>query len=87
MAPWTLKKTDPERMKAVLYTMAETVRRLGILLQPFMPESAGKLLDLVAVPDDRRMFAHIGEALVPGTPLPAPQGVFPRYVEKAEGEA
>ena len=87
MAPWTLKKTDPERMKVVLYTMAETVRRLGILLQPFMPQSAGKLLDLVAVPQGKRTFADIEDALVPGTPLPAPQGVFPRYVEKAEGEA
>lgn len=73
--PWALKKTDPSRMATVLYVTAEVVRQVAILLQPFMPESAGKLLDLVAVPTDRRDFAHLGEAgrLVSGTPLEAPK--------------
>ena len=85
--PWALKKSDPARMEAVLYTTAETVRRVAILCQPYIPGSAAKLLDLLAVPQDRRDFAHVGEAsaLVEGTELPAPTGVFPRYVEK-EGE-
>ncbi|SCY47954.1 methionine--tRNA ligase [Rhizobium sp. NFACC06-2] len=80
--PWALKKTDPERMGTVLYVTAEVVRQIGILLQPFMPESCGKLLDLVAAPADKRDFAALGEAgrLVPGTPLEAPKPVFPRYV-------
>lgn len=81
-APWALKKTDPERMGTVLYVTAEVVRQIAILLQPFMPASAGKLLDLVAAPDDKRDFAALGEAgrLVSGTPLAAPAPVFPRYV-------
>jgi len=80
--PWALKKTDPERMGTVLYVTAEVVRQIGILLQPFMPESCDKLLDLVAAPADKRDFAALGEAgrLVPGTPLEAPKPVFPRYV-------
>ncbi len=80
--PWALKKTDPVRMGTVLYVTAEVVRQIAILLQPFMPESAGKLLDRVAAPADKRDFAALGEAgrLVPGTPLEAPVGVFPRYV-------
>ncbi|MFB7143019.1 methionine--tRNA ligase [Agrobacterium deltaense] len=80
--PWALKKTDPERMGTVLYVTAEVVRQIGILLQPFMPESCEKLLDLVAAPADKRDFAALGEAgrLVPGTPLEAPKPVFPRYV-------
>ncbi len=84
--PWALKKSDPARMETVLYTTAETVRRVAILCQPFMPGSATKLLDLLAVPADRRDFAQVGEAdaLIPGTPLPVPAGVFPRYVEQAE---
>ncbi|MEQ1956786.1 methionine--tRNA ligase [Mesorhizobium sp. CN2-181] len=84
-APWALKKTDPARMETVLHTTAETVRRLALLCQPFMPASAEKLLDLLAVPADGRGFEHVGDthALVSGTPLPAPQGVFPRYVEQA----
>jgi methionyl-tRNA synthetase len=80
--PWALKKTDPERMGTVLYVTAEVVRQIGILLQPFMPESCEKLLDLVAAPADKRDFAALGEAgrLVPGTALEAPKPVFPRYV-------
>lgn len=82
-APWALRKTDPARMEAVLWTTAELVRRVAILLQPYVPGSADKLLDLLASPQDRRQFAHISDdhALAPGTPLPAPSGVFPRYVD------
>ena len=86
--PWALKKTDPARMATVLYTTAEVIRRIAIQCQAVIPQSAAKLLDLVAVPEDRRSFAHAGTsgALVAGTPLPAPAGVFPRYVE-AESNA
>ncbi|MDW5313641.1 methionine--tRNA ligase [Rhizobium sp. PL01] len=80
--PWALKKTDPARMATVLYVTADVVRQIAILLQPFMPESAAKLLDLVAAPADKRDFAALGPAgrLVAGTALEAPKPVFPRYV-------
>ncbi|MEX0344108.1 MAG: methionine--tRNA ligase [Rhizobiaceae bacterium] len=84
-APWVLRKTDPARMEAVLYTVAETVRRVAILTQPFMPDSSARLLDLLAVPQDARSFGDLEKALVAGTALPKPQGVFPRYVEKEDG--
>ncbi|MBT5375079.1 MAG: methionine--tRNA ligase [Rhodospirillaceae bacterium] len=86
-APWALKKTDPPRMATVLYTLAETIRHIAILLQPFMPGSMAQMLDQLAVPEDARDFAHLGvdHALKPGTPLPKPEGVFPRFVEE-EGE-
>ncbi|TNE29319.1 MAG: methionine--tRNA ligase [Alphaproteobacteria bacterium] len=85
-APWTLKKTDPARMATVLYVVAETVRNIGILLQPVMPESTEKLLDLLALTESERSFAFIGtdHALKTGAELPTPQGVFPRYVEGTE---
>ena len=81
--PWALKKTDPARMATVLWTTAEVIRLVAILVQPVMPQSAGKLLDLLAVPAEARDFAALDEAhaLEPGIELPAPAGVFPRYVE------
>ncbi len=80
-APWVLLRTDPPRMRAVLYVLAETIRHLAILLQPFVPSSAATLLDQLCVPRDRRDFAALGQApLAPGTPLPRPEGVFPRFV-------
>jgi methionyl-tRNA synthetase len=48
-----------------------------------VPGSAARLLDLLAIPADQRDFAHLGDAfaLKSGDALPAPQPVFPRYVE------
>lgn len=85
-APWTLKKTNIERMQTVLYVLAEVIRNLGIILQPFTPEAANKILDQVAAPANARDFTFIGSthALQPGTALPAPQGVFPRYEPPVE---
>ena len=81
--PWALKKTDPARMASVLYVTAETVRRIAILAQPVVPRAAAKLLDLLGVAPDARQFAHLDAscALVPGTALPKPEPVFPRYVD------
>src|SRR5262252_8954994 len=86
-APWALAKTDPKRQGTVLYTTAEVLRQVGILAQPFMPESAGRLLDLLAIPAGARDFAALGEGrrIAPATVLPAPAPVFPRYVEPAAG--
>jgi methionyl-tRNA synthetase len=82
-----LRKTDPERMATVLYVLAECIRHLAILAQPVVPGAASRMLDQLAVPEDARSFASLGDAgaLQAGTELPKPQGLFPRYVE-AEGE-
>ena len=80
-APWTLRKTDPARMATVLWVLAETVRRLALLTQPFMPDASAKLLDLLAVPESERSFSSFAAKLRPGVALPAPAGVFPRHVE------
>jgi methionyl-tRNA synthetase len=83
-APWTLRKTDPERMTAVLATLCEAIGDLAIAIQPVIPGSAAKLLDQLGVPADERDYAALadegryarragsGFALAPPTPL------FPR---------
>jgi len=81
MAPWSLRKTDPARADVVLYHAAECVRQIVLLVQPAMPGSAARLLDQLAVAAEDRGFAAFGKRLVPGTLLPAPEGVFPRWVE------
>ena len=80
-APWVLRKSDPERMKTVLYVLAETVRQLAILIQPIMPDSAAAMLDQLRVGDDARGFDALGDTarLTPGTPVDRPVPVFPRY--------
>ncbi|MCR9235519.1 MAG: methionine--tRNA ligase [Alphaproteobacteria bacterium] len=83
--PWALKKSDPQRMAAVLFVTAEIVRRVAILSQPFMPESSAKLLDVLCVPEDARDFAALAQdtILASGTQIAKPEGVFPRFVEAA----
>lgn len=87
--PWVLRKTDPARMGTVLYVTAEVVRRVAILLQPVMPDSCGKLLDLLGVGAEERSFAALdqGTVLPANHVLPAPTGVFPRFVEADAGAA
>ena len=80
-APWALRRTDPTRMGTVLYALAEVLRHLGIVTQPFVPDAAGMLLDQLAVPQEARRFADLADKLPPGRQLPAPSGVFPRFVE------
>jgi methionyl-tRNA synthetase len=82
-APWALAKTDPARQKTVLYVTAEVVRQIAILAQPVMPQACAKLLDSLGIPAFSRSFAALGSAnrITAGTILPAPVGVFPRYVE------
>ncbi len=84
--PWVLRKQDPARMGTVLYVTAEALRAIGILAQPFVPEAASRLLDLLAVPPSGRTFAAVGagQRLAAGTALPQPAPIFPRYVEAEE---
>ena len=64
-APWALRKTDPDRMAAVLGTLVVAVRELARAIAPIIPESADKLLSLI----------DAGEG---GTPIPQPTPLFPR---------
>ncbi|XUM21151.1 methionine--tRNA ligase [Bradyrhizobium oligotrophicum S58] len=82
-APWALAKTDPRRQHTVLYVTAEVIRQVAILTQPVMPAASAKLLDSLGIPEDERNFARLGGEvrIAARTQLPAPQAVFPRYIE------
>ena len=69
-APWTLRKTDPERMHAVLSTLLKAIRHLTETIEPVIPNSARKLLD---------QLGHEGSKIAPPTPI------FPR-LELREAE-
>jgi len=80
--PWVLRKTDPERMATVLYVTAEVLRIVALLVQPIMPGSMSRLLEQLGQPEgEARGFEALGTRIAPGTVLPKPSGVFPRYEE------
>ena len=89
-APWALRKTDPERMTAVLATLCRAIRDLTIAIQPIIPGSAAKLLDQMGIPAGERSLASIGDAeayaqlAASGFKLEAPTPIFPRLEMPAD---
>ncbi len=83
-APWTLKKTDPARMKAVLQTLFIALRDLAIAIQPVVPEKAAALLDQLGIPADERDYASLEDngwlqrLIESGFTIAPPTPVFPR---------
>jgi methionyl-tRNA synthetase len=77
-APWALAKTDTARMAEVLAATLDATRRIVLLAQPFIPDSAARVLDQLGVADDARYFSDLNTAVPAGIELPAPAGVFPR---------
>jgi methionyl-tRNA synthetase len=73
MAPWALRKTDPDRMAAVLGTLVTAIRKLAIAVQPVIPASAEKLLALI-------------DAGSGGTRIEQPQPLFPRLELEEESQ-
>ena len=73
--PWSLKKTDPERMGAVLRNLHTTLRMLATVLLPFMPGTMGALLDQLGVGEGERTLSTL-KALPEGTVLPPPTPLF-----------
>ncbi|WP_295562099.1 methionine--tRNA ligase [uncultured Sphingomonas sp.] len=81
-APWALRKTDPDRMHAVLGTLVRAIRMLAIAILPVVPQSAGKVLDQLGA--DERDHAAIdddgwyGRQQAAGFTIAPPSPVFPR---------
>ncbi|EJF88836.1 methionine--tRNA ligase [Bartonella tamiae] len=83
--PWALRKNDPKRFATVLYTTVETLRRVGLMLTAFIPQSAMDLLDILGVEKENRLLKNVTETKIePGTKLPSPRPIFPRYMDEKE---
>ncbi|WP_168464485.1 methionine--tRNA ligase [Wolbachia endosymbiont of Ctenocephalides felis wCfeT] len=79
-APWTLSKTDKERMNLVIYKLLEYIRIIGILLQPIVPKSAEMILNQLQIPKEKRDLKSLCSAcLSSGIILPKPTPVFLRF--------
>ena len=82
-APWALAKTDTARMAEVLAATLDATRRIVLLAQPFIPDSANRLLDQLGVAADARDFSALNSPVEAGLELPSPAGVFPRITIEA----
>jgi methionyl-tRNA synthetase len=82
-APWALRKTDPERMEAVLRTLLFAIRDLAIAIRPIIPASADKLLDMLGA--HGRTYADLADrSWIDAAQLQPPSPIFPRLELPAE---
>jgi methionyl-tRNA synthetase len=90
-APWALRKSDAERMIAVLATLYVAIRDLAIVIAPVIPAASAKLLDAMGVPEGERDYAALEDAgsyerlAESGFRLGLPTPIFPRLELVGEG--
>ena len=89
--PWALAKdaSKRERLSAVLYTLAESLRVLGIVLAPFLPDAATKIRAGLGQPAEPKLVDAVWGRLAPGTTVQKVSGLFPRVdvpVKPGSGE-
>ena len=59
LEPWSLKKTNIERMNAILFTIVTQIKNISILLSPIIPISSDKILDIMNLKKDNRLLESI----------------------------
>ncbi len=90
-APWALRKTDPERMKAVLLTLFVAIRDLALAIRPVVPGKADAVLDMIGIASADRNYAALADTdwfvrlADAGHRIGPPAPVFPR-LELPEAE-
>jgi methionyl-tRNA synthetase len=87
--PWTLAKDEARRSRldAVLGTLAESLRLLGIVLAPFVPDAAARIRAGVAQRGEPKLADAEWGRLMPGTAVQRISGLFPRVDTAAPAAA
>ena len=57
--PWKFKKTNPERMNTILFTIVEQIKNISILLNPIVPISTSKVLDTINFSEKEILIENI----------------------------
>ena len=83
--PWELVKSNPERLKVVMYNLAESLRMIGILIKPFMPTTADKVAKQLGIADFEKMdFSDLGFGGLKQNRLPEPEILFTKIEEESK---
>jgi len=84
--PWLIaKQIEPDgrpRLSTVLYALAEALRLLGIVLEPFVPEAAAKIRATLSQTGPPRLADAVWGRLTPGTAVAKLTGLFPRVEDR-----
>jgi methionyl-tRNA synthetase len=90
--PWTLGK-DPankEKLSAIMYNLLAALRSIAILLTPFIPQTAEKILRQIGMNESQKpdlSVIHKDDALAAGSPLTRCESLFPRIVQEKASQS
>src|SRR5262249_58051654 len=78
--PWALARDagKKDRLAAVLATLAESLKGLGIMLGPFLPDAAAKIRAALGQSGEPKLADAVWGRLAAGTPVQKLSGLFPR---------
>ena len=62
--PWAVKKKDPERMKAILFTIVEQIKNISILLNPIIPNATKKILSMINLSSQNISIDKINDEMI-----------------------
>tara|TARA_B100000886_G_scaffold255835_1_gene181210 strand:- start:37 stop:588 length:552 start_codon:yes stop_codon:yes gene_type:complete len=78
-APWKLKNENKTRMEDVLWILADNIRKIAILIQPFLPYASNKILDQLSIDFSERDFTYLGSKyFIKSNKIEKPKPIFPR---------
>jgi methionyl-tRNA synthetase len=78
--PWAMARDPAQqpRLEVVLYTLAESLRFLGVVLAPFLPEASGRIRAALGQAGEPRLAEAAWGGLPAGAPVRKLSGLFPR---------
>lgn len=81
-APWGI--TDAVQRGKVLRALYDALRIISTVLQPFIPDGAGRILDQLGIPPELRFVPSLKQAIPAGIVLPEPTPAFRKIIQRAE---
>ena len=81
--PWKVVKTDPERVKTIIYISLQLTANLAIAFEPFLPFSSEKLRAMINMPEFSWEDLGKTDLLAPGKVLPKPELLFTKVEDEA----
>ena len=80
MEPWNKIKIDKEETAKIMAVLIESIRIIGIILQPFLPKSSEKILNTINVDTDKRAFKYLNKdsSLIKNSKINEIKPIFPR---------
>lgn len=81
--PWKVVKTDPERVKTIIYISLQLTANLAIAFEPFLPFSSERLRTMIDMPEFSWEDLGKTDLLAPGKRLPKPELLFTKVEDEA----